>query len=124
MKSSNIGGQAVMEGIMMRHGDVYSVAVRKPDKEIEIKVEDYKSIIKNKKILSLPIRRGLSEEKAPSGRREGKGRGKKGKRRQGADDPDSLFFCSLFYSPVYGSSLSDRQSSSPGRGYGNHCNHC
>lgn len=59
MKSSNIGGQAVMEGIMMRHGDVYSVAVRKPDKEIEIKVEDYKSIIKNKKILSLPIIRGV-----------------------------------------------------------------
>ena len=34
MKSSNIGGQAVMEGIMMRHKDVYSVAVRKPDKEM------------------------------------------------------------------------------------------
>ena len=59
MKSSNIGGQAVMEGIMMRHGDVYSVAVRKPDKEIEIKVEDYKSIIKSKKILSLPVIRGV-----------------------------------------------------------------
>ena len=41
MKSSNIGGQAVMEGIMMRHEDVYSIAERKPYKEIEIKVEDY-----------------------------------------------------------------------------------
>ena len=40
MKSSNIGGQAVMEGIMMRHKDVYSIAVRKPDKEIEVKVEE------------------------------------------------------------------------------------
>lgn len=59
MKSSNIGGQAVMEGIMMRHGDVYSVAVRKPDKEIEIKVEDYKSIMKSKKLLGLPIIRGV-----------------------------------------------------------------
>lgn len=59
MKSSNIGGQAVMEGIMMRHGDVYSVAVRKPDKEIEVKVEDYKSIIKNRKFLKLPIIRGV-----------------------------------------------------------------
>ena len=39
MKSSNIGGQAVMEGIMMRHGDVYSVAVRKPDKEIEVRLK-------------------------------------------------------------------------------------
>lgn len=59
MKSSNIGGQAVMEGIMMRHEDVYSVAVRKPDKEIEVKVEDHKSLIKNRKILSLPIIRGV-----------------------------------------------------------------
>lgn len=59
MKSSNIGGQAVMEGIMMRHGDVYSVAVRKPDKEIEVKIEDYKSIIKSRKILKLPIIRGV-----------------------------------------------------------------
>lgn len=59
MKSSNIGGQAVMEGIMMRHQDQYSIAVRKPDKEIEVKIEDYKSFIKNKKILSLPIIRGV-----------------------------------------------------------------
>ena len=42
MKSSNIGGQAVMEGIMMRHKDKYSIAVRRPDNEIELKVEDYK----------------------------------------------------------------------------------
>ena len=35
MKSSNIGGQAVMEGIMMRHKDKYAIAVRRPDKEIE-----------------------------------------------------------------------------------------
>ena len=41
MKSSNIGGQAVMEGIMMRHGDIYSVGVRKPDGEIEVKVADF-----------------------------------------------------------------------------------
>ena len=37
MKPSNIGGQAVMEGIMMRHKDKYSIAVRRPDKEIEVK---------------------------------------------------------------------------------------
>lgn len=48
-----------MEGIMMRHGDRYSIAVRKPDKEIELKVEDYKNFIKNKKLLSLPIIRGI-----------------------------------------------------------------
>lgn len=59
MKSSNIGGQAVMEGIMMRHKDVYSVAVRKPDKEIEVKVEDYKSFVKCKSLQKLPILRGV-----------------------------------------------------------------
>ena len=31
MKSSNIGGQAVLEGIMMKNGNQYAVAVRKPD---------------------------------------------------------------------------------------------
>ena len=41
MKSSNIGGQAVMEGIMMRHKDKYSIGVRRPDGEVELKVEDY-----------------------------------------------------------------------------------
>ena len=51
MKYSNIGGQAVMEGIMMKNGDHYAVAVRKPDKEIEVKVEECHSFIKNKKIL-------------------------------------------------------------------------
>ena len=51
MRYSGIGGQAVMEGIMMRHQDQYSIAVRKPDKEIEVKIEDYKSFIKHKKIL-------------------------------------------------------------------------
>ena len=35
MKPSGIGGQAVIEGIMMRNKDQYSIAVRKPDNEIE-----------------------------------------------------------------------------------------
>lgn len=59
MKSSNIGGQAVMEGIMMRHKDQYAVAVRKPDGEIEIKTEDYKSVFGNLKIMKYPIFRGV-----------------------------------------------------------------
>ena len=45
MKSSNIGGQAVLEGVMMKHKDRYAVAVRKPDGEIEIDREDYRSIV-------------------------------------------------------------------------------
>lgn len=59
MKSSNVGGQAVIEGVMMRHDDMYAVAVRKPDKEIAIKKEPCKSIIKNKTIKKLPIIRGV-----------------------------------------------------------------
>ncbi|MCH1984532.1 DUF1385 domain-containing protein [Ruminococcus sp. OA3] len=59
MKSSNIGGQAVLEGIMMRHEDVYSVAVRKPDGEIEVKTEPYKSIIKSPLLKKTPIVRGV-----------------------------------------------------------------
>ena len=40
MRYSGIGGQAVMEGVMMRNGDKYAVAVRKPDHEIEVGVEE------------------------------------------------------------------------------------
>ena len=54
MKPSNIGGQAVMEGIMMRHKDKYSIAVRRPDKEIEVKVEDYKCIFGKARIWRKP----------------------------------------------------------------------
>ena len=59
MRSSNIGGQAVMEGIMMRHKDKYSIAVRRPDQEIELKVEDYKCIFGNHAFLKKPIIRGV-----------------------------------------------------------------
>ena len=59
MKSSNIGGQAVMEGVMMKNGDQYAVAVRKTNQEIEVKVDEYKGIIKNKKIKKIPIVRGV-----------------------------------------------------------------
>ncbi|MGN8888017.1 DUF1385 domain-containing protein [Blautia sp. HCP28S3_G10] len=59
MKPSNIGGQAVMEGIMMRHKDKYSIAVRRPDGEIELKLEDYKCTFGNAKFLKKPIIRGV-----------------------------------------------------------------
>ena len=59
MKSSNIGGQAVMEGIMMRHKDKYATAVRRPDKEIEVKVEDYKCIFGKSAFWKKPIIRGV-----------------------------------------------------------------
>lgn len=59
MKPSGIGGQAVLEGIMMRNKDKYSVAVRKPDKTIEVKVDEYKGITNGKKIIGLPFIRGV-----------------------------------------------------------------
>lgn len=59
MKSSNIGGQAVMEGIMMRHKDKYSIAVRRPDQGIELKVEDYKCVFGKAGFLKWPIIRGV-----------------------------------------------------------------
>ena len=59
MKSSNIGGQAVLEGIMMRNGPKYSVAVRKPDGEIAVDVKDYKSVIPWKTPLKIPFVRGI-----------------------------------------------------------------
>lgn len=59
MKSSNIGGQAVLEGIMMRHGDDYAVAVRKPDGEIFVQREKYHSVIKWKVLTKIPFIRGV-----------------------------------------------------------------
>lgn len=59
MKYSGIGGQAVMEGVMMKNGDTYAVAVRKPDQEIVVEVSEYSGIIKNKKIRNMPILRGV-----------------------------------------------------------------
>ena len=44
MKKTSIGGQAVMEGVMMKNLDRYAVAVRKPDHEIEVMTDEYKSL--------------------------------------------------------------------------------
>lgn len=59
MRYSGIGGQAVMEGVMMKNQDKYAVAVRKPDKEIVVEVFEYKGLIQNKKIRNIPILRGV-----------------------------------------------------------------
>ena len=59
MKPSGIGGQAVLEGIMMKNKDKYAVAVRKPNQEIEVCVKEYKGITKGNKILNLPFIRGV-----------------------------------------------------------------
>ena len=59
LKRTRIGGQAVIEGVMMKNGDHYAVAVRKPDHEIEVMVETYTPIGEKHKILKLPILRGI-----------------------------------------------------------------
>lgn len=59
MKYSGIGGQAVMEGVMMKNQEKYAVAVRKPNNEIETNTWDYEAGKKFKHIRKLPIFRGV-----------------------------------------------------------------
>ena len=59
MKSSGIGGQAVIEGVMMKNKDKYAVAVRKPDNEIEVVVKECHNLSDKYKILKLPVIRGV-----------------------------------------------------------------
>lgn len=59
MKPSGIGGQAVIEGIMMRNKDKYSIAVRKPDNEIEVVVRESRLITEKHPWLNFPIIRGI-----------------------------------------------------------------
>lgn len=59
MKSSGIGGQAVIEGVMMKNKDKYAIAVRKPDNTIEVQCNEFKSVINNKNISNTPIIRGV-----------------------------------------------------------------
>lgn len=58
LKPSGIGGQAVMEGVMMRNKDKYAVAVRKTDKNIVIKTQEWKSISEKLPFLGWPFIRG------------------------------------------------------------------
>lgn len=57
MRNSGIGGQAVMEGVMMKNKSKYAVAVRKPDKEIEVQVFDDKTGVD--KVQKIPVVRGV-----------------------------------------------------------------
>ena len=56
---SGIGGQAVLEGIMMKNKDDYAVAIRKPDGEIEVDVSVFKGCLQGKKITKIPFIRGV-----------------------------------------------------------------
>lgn len=57
MKYSGIGGQAVMEGVMMKNGDNYAIAVRTPEKTIEISKKKTKNSTEG--LRKIPIVRGI-----------------------------------------------------------------
>ena len=56
---SGIGGQAVLEGVMMKNGSEYAVAVRKEDGEIVIKKDRYDGILSGTPVRKIPIIRGF-----------------------------------------------------------------
>lgn len=58
-KYSGIGGQAVLEGIMMKNKDQYAVAVRKPNGEIEVEIEHYHGILHGSRLMQIPFIRGI-----------------------------------------------------------------
>lgn len=59
MERLYIGGQAVIEGVMMKNKDQYAIAVRKPDQEIEVKIEDYEAAGDRIPFFRIPIVRGV-----------------------------------------------------------------
>lgn len=59
MRYSGIGGQAVIEGVMMKGAGKYAVSVRKPDGEIETKIDTYKSLKEKYAFFGVPIIRGV-----------------------------------------------------------------
>ena len=54
-----VGGQAVIEGVMMRSPNFIAIAVRKPSKKIKIKSYPYKTLTQRYKALNIPIIRGV-----------------------------------------------------------------
>lgn len=60
MRNTQVGGQAVIEGVMMRGAKGTATAVRKPDGKIQVEFEKRLPITKKKKVLSVPIIRGFA----------------------------------------------------------------
>ena len=58
-KIYDVGGQALVEGVMIKSKDFVSVAVRKPDGKIKTKVERFESYVNRNKIFKLPLIRGI-----------------------------------------------------------------
>ena len=58
-RDAPVGGQAVLEGVMMRGVSTWAVAVRKPDGEIEVSSEPLVSWAKRHRVLRWPVIRGV-----------------------------------------------------------------
>ena len=56
---SGIGGQAVLEGVMMKNSEKYAVAVRKPNGEISVELENYQGVMHDSKVKEIPFIRGI-----------------------------------------------------------------
>lgn len=56
---SGIGGQAVLEGVMMRNKDLYAVAVRKPNGEVNVEIDEYHGVLSGSMLLRIPFIRGI-----------------------------------------------------------------
>ncbi len=56
---SGIGGQAVLEGVMMKNEEKYAVAVRKPGGGIAVELENYQGVMHGNKIKEIPFIRGI-----------------------------------------------------------------
>src|SRR6266513_2377564 len=59
VRDAPVGGQAVLEGVMMRGVSTWAVAVRKPDGEIAVTSEPFVSVLKRHRVYRLPLIRGV-----------------------------------------------------------------
>ena len=59
MKPSEIGGQAVLEGVMMKNQETYAVAVRKPDKQIVVEKKEFHGVAEKYPFLGWLFIRGV-----------------------------------------------------------------
>ena len=58
-RSCGVGGQAVLEGVMMKHKDAYAVAVRKQNGEIEVETVEFQGVLHGSALKKIPFIRGV-----------------------------------------------------------------
>ena len=54
-----VGGQAIMEGVLMRSPNFWAMAVRAPSGDVDMKAEPFRSVTRRSKLFRLPIVRGF-----------------------------------------------------------------